>query len=69
MEPAAAIGSLRLGVQRQFEANRLAKDFQARAYEQVLPLGGFFPARAVTTDQTGVGLEQPAQVSQGGVAA
>lgn len=69
MEPAAAVTPPRLGVQRQFEVNRVAKDFQARAYELVLLVGGFFSARAATTDQTGAGLEQRATVSQRGVAA
>jgi hypothetical protein len=31
---------VRLGVHRQYEVNRLAKDCQARAYERVLPIAG-----------------------------
>jgi hypothetical protein len=36
-------------VQRQFESHRLAEDFQARAYEQVVPLEG--PSDPATSNQ------------------
>ena len=38
MRPQATAGPPCLRVERAFEPNRLAKDLQARAYEQVVPV-------------------------------
>lgn len=38
MRPPATAGPPCLRVERAFEPNRLAKDLQARAYEQVVPV-------------------------------
>ena len=38
MKPASGTGPPGLQVQRAFEGNRLARDSQARAYQQVLPV-------------------------------
>ena len=58
-------GLLLVAVQRSFETNRLAKDFQARAYEQLVPLE---PHPADTTGSTGIAdkLMKP-QLDQGGI--
>jgi hypothetical protein len=60
----------RVGVEREFEPNRLARDCQARAYEQALPVVCRSKTKGGTVDQTGVGLAETGQASQqGGIAA
>jgi hypothetical protein len=49
MRPQASCGPASPRVQRQFESHRLAGDFQARAYEQVVPLEG--PSDPATSNQ------------------
>jgi hypothetical protein len=65
MKVEAATGPPRVAVQRGFEGNRLAKGFQARAYEQVLAL--------VDTEATPSAAEPARQKSKqttsGGIAA
>jgi hypothetical protein len=46
MRPAVAPKWSPLGVEREFETNRLALDHQARGYEEVLPSGGRFLRKA-----------------------
>jgi hypothetical protein len=49
MRPQASSGPAGPRVRRQFESHRLAGDFQARAYEQVVPLED--PSDPATSDQ------------------
>ncbi len=67
MRPETSSGPL--GVQRQFETNRLAKDFQARAYEEVVPVVGRSRTGTAATGRAGAGEEQTKVLSQGGSAA
>jgi hypothetical protein len=53
-------------VQRHFESNRLAKQWQAQAYEQVLPLGA---ASNPEREPIEVGLDNSKVIKQGGLAA
>jgi hypothetical protein len=55
-------------VQRDFECSRLANDFQARAYEQVLPLAEGVPPETAA-QQFDVADAHSQQVIQGGIAA
>ena len=68
MKTTVGIGPPRLAVQRGFEGNRLAKDFQALAYEQVLPV-----RQRVSTGAAAAPVEVAApvnqQVSEEGIAA
>jgi hypothetical protein len=68
MRPKGARGA-RVGVERHFEPNRLARDCQARAYEEALPVVCRSRPKGGTVDQTGVGLEETEQANQGGIAA
>ncbi len=54
MQPDASPGPLVLRVERRSETNRLAEDFQARAYEQLLPIHGRCPTLTAATAQTEV---------------
>jgi len=56
MGPDASTGPPGLRVERRSETNRLAKDFQARAYEEVLPISRRCPrttAAPVPAEVTG----------------
>jgi hypothetical protein len=56
-------------VQRQFETNRLAKDFQAKAYEEVLPI---IRRQRTPTTVTALSIRagtETERVQQGGMAA
>ena len=46
MRPAVAQALSPLGVERQFETNRLALDHQARGYEEAFPIAGPFQSKA-----------------------
>ena len=63
----ASTGPPRVQVQRRFETNRLARDFQARAYQEVMPL----VRRAKTEVATAIKVVAVAErgVPQKGVAA
>jgi hypothetical protein len=50
MGPDASTGPPRSRVERTCETNRLAKDFQARAYEELLPIIRRGPRRAPETE-------------------
>ena len=67
MRPEADRGPPRLGVQRQFEPNRLAEDCQTRAYAEVLPLER--RGEATVTTLSAEELLGKEQVLQGGRAA
>lgn len=56
------------GVERSFDANRLATTFQVQAYVGVLPEGVFRDGSA-TTPPENVSVEASVQAFQGGVAA
>jgi hypothetical protein len=49
MGPETITGPPRPSIERRFETNRLAKDFQARAYEEVLPIIRRCPTATVVT--------------------
>jgi hypothetical protein len=49
MGPDSTTGPPGLSVERRYETNRLAKDFQARAYEEVLPIIRGCPAATAAT--------------------
>jgi hypothetical protein len=53
MRQEASSRPVRLGVQRQFEANRLSRDFQAQAYEHILPVVARTGTPGKILDQTG----------------
>ena len=57
-----------LAVERDFECNRLAESFQARAYEQVVPLIKSMGTR-LAEDQVEMSGEERERVIQGGIAA
>ncbi len=69
MKAEAFTGPARARVQRQFESNRLAKDFQAQAYEEVLPVARRSGTRAAAMGRTEVQVAQAKPVRSGGVAA
>jgi hypothetical protein len=70
MRPKASTGPPRTDVQRQFDANRLGEDCQARAYEQVLPVVRRpLIIRTDIASQTMVFSEHTEASRQGGVAA
>lgn len=54
MKQEASSRPARLRVQRQFEANRLAGDCQARAYEQAVPVVGRSEFAVVLSSQADV---------------
>lgn len=54
-------------VQRHFETNRLAKDFQARAYEEVLPIIRRLGTATAVTARSRV--TETERDQQGGIAA
>jgi hypothetical protein len=63
----AGTGPPPLGVERRFETNRLAADFQSQAYEQVVPaVSRSWTRRAA---QAGEYQDKIQLVDQGGVAA
>jgi hypothetical protein len=64
MRPVASSKPPPFEVQRDFVATRLARECQARAYEQVLPV-----ARCATAVRSPEGLTESALVAQGGIAA
>jgi hypothetical protein len=68
MRAEASTGLTRPRVQRQFESNRLAKDFQAHAYEEVLPVQRRSGTRTATAGRTEGSLAEAKPV-QGEVAA
>jgi hypothetical protein len=67
MKPQSGTGPPGLQVQREFEANRLARDSQARAYQKVFPVVRS-ETRTRVTGPVGRDLEE-SLVSQEGVAA
>jgi hypothetical protein len=69
MRLTAATGPPHLGVQRRFETNRLAKDFQARAYEGVMPLVRGPKSEAAAQIEVDVALAERGLLSREGVAA
>jgi hypothetical protein len=68
MKPPADTAPPGLPVQRAFEGQRLAQESQARAYQQVLPVGGRSQTTDSTSNQRGRD-RQPLRISQEGVAA
>ncbi len=68
MGPDASTGPPRPSVERRFESNRLAKDFQARAYEELLPIIRRCPVGAATA-QAEVAWAECQPVQPKGVAA
>jgi hypothetical protein len=56
-------------VQRRCETNRLAKDFQAKAYEQVLPIIRRLWTPTTVTAANQVAGTETERVQQGGMAA
>jgi hypothetical protein len=66
MKSKAGAGPARPGVQRHFESNRLAKQWQAQAYEQVLPLGA---ASNPEREPIEIGPDNSKVIKQGGLAA
>ena len=54
MAPDASTGPPGLWVERRSETNRLAKDFQARAYEELLPVRRRGPTTAAASVPTEV---------------
>jgi hypothetical protein len=54
MQPDASPGLPGLRVERRSDTNRLAKDFQARAYEELLPIRGRCPTLTAATAQAEV---------------
>jgi len=69
MRAEASTGPTRPRVQRQFESNRLAKDFQARAYEELLPLCRRCPSGPAALAQVAVAWADQEAVQAQGVAA
>jgi hypothetical protein len=69
MQPDASIGSPALRIERLEETNRLARDFQARAYEQLLPNSSRRTTTTAATVQTEVDWTASKRNSQIGVAA
>jgi hypothetical protein len=67
MEQTTSTGPPCFGVQRGFETNRLASGFQARAYEEVVPVVHRSGIRGA--EKTDVAQEQIKLVEQGGIAA
>lgn len=69
------LGKQSLGVQRHFETNRLASGFQARAYENVLPVVSRDTTRRASADAgerkpiEREATERTERVTHGGVAA
>jgi hypothetical protein len=68
MKPPADTGPPGLQVQRAFEGQRLAQESQARAYQQVLAVGGQSPTTGSANSQLGRD-QPPFRISQEGVAA
>ena len=58
-----------LSVQRHCETNRLAQDFQAKAYEEVLPIIRRLRTPTTVTAATSVAGTETERVQQGGRAA
>lgn len=69
MGPNASTGPPRPGVERRFETNRFAKDFQARAYEELLPIIGCCPSGTAAPAQAEVAGAETERVQREGVAA
>jgi hypothetical protein len=69
MGPVASTGPPRPGVERRFETNRLAKDFQARAYEELLPIIRRCPSGTAATAQAEVAGAETEPIQTKGVAA
>ena len=69
MGPDASTGLPGLRVERRSETNRLAKDFQVRAYEELLPILRRCCATTATTVQADVVWTPSKRNSQKGVAA
>jgi hypothetical protein len=69
MRPDASTGPPRPSVERRSETNRLAKDFQARAYEELLPIIGRCPGGTAALTQAEVACAENERVQQKGVAA
>jgi len=65
MGPDASTGPPGLRVERRAETNRLAKDFQARAYEEVLPILSSYSSTTVATVQAEVACASHHNSSQG----
>ena len=68
MWPAGAKG-VRGAVERQFEPNRLARDCQARAYEEALPIVCRSEGPGGAGDRSGMGRQETESAKQGGIAA
>jgi hypothetical protein len=69
MGPDASTGPPRPSVECRFETNRLAKDFQARAYEELLPLIRRCPSGTAAAAQAEVAWAESQRVQAKGVAA
>jgi hypothetical protein len=69
MKPEASQGPACPGIHRLFETNRLAKDFQAQAYEEALPTIGCSRTGAAMSAQAKEAWTETTLVHQGGVAA
>ena len=68
MRPTVATARSALGVQRSFESNRLAREFEAQGYEAALPSAGRLSNGTASTTATAGGSDEE-QLSQKGVAA
>jgi hypothetical protein len=62
-------GPLQARVQRRFETNRLAREFQAQAYQEAMPLVRRPRTAAAAPIQVDVALLETGVLAQGGVAA
>ena len=69
MGPIASTGPPCPSVERRFETNRLAKGFQASAYEELLPIIRRCPSGTATTAQAGVAWAETDRIQPEGVAA
>jgi len=67
MEIRPGKGCTRAAVQRRFEGNRLAREFQIQAYEQVLP--AMAPAEHARVRSNQIRSEKSNRPRQGGIAA
>jgi len=68
MKPGAPTGPPIFAVQRQFAGQRMAKDCEARTYEEVFPLDGRSATRGVEADAHEWNLEPRDLVALGGAA-
>lgn len=69
MGPDASTGPPCPDVERRFETNRFAKDFQARAYEELLPVIRRCPTKVAAGVPTAVVWDETERTQAQGVAA